>query len=164
MEQSSVLIGFAQLCLVLTGFVAVFVTFFSVEKTKSKPDQHHALAMLIASVVSLIIALVPILFDSYGFVGQDLWFWSSAIGFAISLTFGGVMLSVSLRLSKAEFMEAGLVHMISAYSLGTTGSGFMLWNLISVSGPGPYLLAMVLTFLVGLTGFVSFALQNFLKL
>ena len=164
MEHSSTLIGFAQLSLVLTGFVAVFVAFFSKERGSSKPDVHHALSMLIGSVLALLSALVPLVLDGYGLVGTDLWFWSSVAGLVLSSVYGVMMLNLTLRLSKEEFKQAGWLHMLVSYTLGFSAGGLMLWNVLSVSGPGHYILAMILTFMVALIGFVTFCVQNFLTL
>ncbi len=164
MDHASVLIGFAQLSLVLIGFVAVFVAFFSDKETSTKPDVHHALSMLIGSVISLIVALVPIVLLGYGLDGENLWFWASVVGLAMGAAYGATMLSISLRLTAEEFAEAGVLHMLSSYVLGITGATLMLWNLLGSAGPGPYLLGMILMFAVALLGFVTFAFQNFLKL
>ncbi|MCR9279434.1 MAG: hypothetical protein NXH85_15870 [Pseudomonadaceae bacterium] len=164
MEESGILIGFAQLSLVLTGFVAVFVAFFSGEEPPSKPDIHHALSMLIGSVLALLVALVPLIVAAYGLKQEELWFWSSGIGLVLSAAYGTMMLNLTLRLTREEFKRAGVLHMIVSYSLGTTGSILMLLNLFGVSTPGPYILGMILTFMVALVGFITFSVQNFLRL
>ena len=66
MEHSATLIGLAQISLVLTGFVAVFVAFHANGRKPTKPDVHHAVSMLIGSVLALLIALVPIVLSAYG--------------------------------------------------------------------------------------------------
>lgn len=164
MEQSNVLVAFAQLCLVLTGFVAVFVAFFSGADKPSKPDVHHALSMLVGSVLAFVISLVPLILNGYGMTGTILWYWSSVIGFGLSMAYGGLMLNFSLRLTWDEFKQAGVVHMFTSYTLGLAGGGFLLWNVLANPGPGHYLLAMTLTLMVALLGFLTFAMHNFLKL
>ena len=52
--------------LLVAGFVAVFVAFFSGNQPPSKPDIHHALSMLIGSVLALIVSLVPLVVAAYG--------------------------------------------------------------------------------------------------
>ena len=164
MEESALLIGFAQLCLVLTGFVAVFVAFFSNGSEASKPDVHHALSMLIGSVLAFVIALVPLVLSAYGLSGTSLWYWSSIVGFALSFAYGAVMSSLTVRLSWEEFKEAGIIHMGISYILGFGAGGLLLWNIVTHPGPGHYVLAMAVTLMVALIGFVSFSVQNFLKL
>lgn len=164
MDQSAVLIGFAQACLVLTGFVAVFVTFYSGKYPPSKPDIHHALSMLVGSVLALLMSLAPLVLAAYGLAGVDLWYWSSAFAFGLTIVHAATMLNLTLRLTRAEFKEAGIVHMVTSYSLGTAGSALMLVNVLGDSGPGAYLLGMILVFMVALVGFVTFSVQNFLSI
>lgn len=164
MDYSGTLIGFAQLSLVLTGFVAVFIAVFSAKGAPSRPDVHHALSMLIGSVLALLISLVPLVIAGYGLTGNDLWFWSSAFGVGLGVIYGASMLNLTLRLTKEEFKQAGVFHMLSSYTLGFGGSALMLWNLLAVPSPGHYMLAMIMIFMVALIGFISFSIQNFLKL
>lgn len=164
MDSTSVLIGFAQISLVLTGFVAVFVAFFTGTQTPSKPDVHHAISMLIGSVLALMLSLTPIVLGSYGLSGSQLWYWASLFGVAMGSVYGMSMLRLTLKLTKEEFRKAGLIHMISSYALGTGSTGLMLWNVLTNAGPGHYIMGLVMTLMVALIGFVSFSLQNFLKL
>lgn len=60
MEQQSFLIGFAQLALVLTGFVSIFVVFQIDHSEKSRVNTHHAASILVGSLVAFIGALIPI--------------------------------------------------------------------------------------------------------
>lgn len=50
MEQQNFLIGFAQLALVLTGFVSVFVVFHVDEASKSRVNTHHATCILLVAL------------------------------------------------------------------------------------------------------------------
>ncbi|GAB5415825.1 MAG: hypothetical protein Cons2KO_34280 [Congregibacter sp.] len=164
MDHVNTLIGLAQISLVLTGFVAVFVAFYAGTHPPSKPDIHHAFAMLMGSVVALLLTLIPIVLGGYGLSGEKLWYWASLIGAPLGMLWGLSTLRMTLKLSKEEFVQAGIMHMLTAYTLGTSATGLMLWNIFTIAGPGHYVLATILTLMVALIGFVSFSLQNFLKL
>lgn len=163
MDHTTVLIGIAQISLVLTGFVTVFMGFFAGEHPPSKPDVHHAFAMLAGSVLVLLLALVPIVLGGYGFSDSQLWYWSSISGVVMGMVFGASMLRLTLKLTKEEFRQTGLLHMYSCYSLGTGATGLMLLNVLSNGGSGHYVLAVVMFLMVALVSFVAFSVQNFLK-
>ncbi|MFK8040814.1 hypothetical protein [Congregibacter sp.] len=163
MDYTTVLIGVAQISLVLTGFVAVFMGFFAEAQSPSKPDVHHAFAMLAGSVLVLLLALLPIVLGAYGFNDSQLWYWASMSGVVMGVVFGASMLRLTIKLTKEEFRQAGLLHMYSCYSLGTGATGLMLWNVLVGAGPGHYLLAVVMNLMVALVSFVAFSIQNFLK-
>lgn len=90
--------------------------------------------------------------------------WSSVAGLALGIVYGGTMLNLSLRLTRDEFRQAGYLHMFCSYTLGISGSLLMLLNLLGNAGPGNYFLAMILVLMVSLIGFVTFAIQNFLRI
>lgn len=73
MELQGLLIGFAQLSLVLTGFVSVFVVFLTSADEKSRVNTHHAVAMQVGSLIAVVDALIPIILLNYGLKGKALW-------------------------------------------------------------------------------------------
>lgn len=97
MDHTTVLIGLAQISLVLTGFVTVFMGFFAGEDPPSKPDVHHAFAMLAGSVLVLLLALVPIVLGGYGFSDSQLWYWSSISGVLMGMVFGASIVATDLK-------------------------------------------------------------------
>ncbi|MEO1552851.1 MAG: hypothetical protein AAFR82_02875 [Pseudomonadota bacterium] len=162
MEQQSFLIGFAQLALVLTGFVSIFVVFQIDEAAKSRVNTHHATSILLGSLVAFFGALIPIAMYNFGLVGDGLWRWSSAALFVLSFSYFLIMFNMTLRLTKAEFKEAGYLHMTLSYSFGWAGGGALIWNVLSAAHPGYYVLACILTLVAALVGFVAFSVQKIL--
>ena len=163
MEQEAFLIGFSQLSLVLTGFVSVFVAFFMGSEESTRPMIHHAASMLAGSLLSVITALSPIVLFHYGMKDEKLWYWSSVLGLAVGTVYFTYMLSLSIRLTRVEFKEAGLIHMLASYGLGFIAFGLLISNLISGAGPGHYVLASISMFMIAVIGFVTFSLQKVLK-
>ena len=162
MEQQNFLSGFAQLALVLTGFVSVCVAFQIDAAAKSRVNTHHATSILMGSLVSLFGALIPIAIYNFGIAGEVLWRWSSALLFALSFSYFLIMLNMTVRLTKAEFKEAGYMHMALSYIFGWAGGLALIWNVYSAAHPGYYILACILTLVAALIGFVSFAVQKIL--
>lgn len=162
MEQQGFLIGFAQLALVLTGFVTVFIGFQIDEAAKSRVVTHHATSILIGSLVAFFGALIPIAMYNFGLDGAALWKWSSAGLFGLSFSYFLIMFNMTIRLTKAEFKEAGYLHMTSSYAFGWGGGGVLIWNVFSAAHPGYYVLACMLTLIAALVGFVAFSVQKIL--
>lgn len=162
MEQQSFLIGFAQLALVLTGFVSIFVVFQMDEAAKSRVNTHHATSILMGSLVAFFGALIPIAMYNFGLVEETLWKWASVVLFALSFSYFLIMLNMTIRLTKAEFKEAGFLHMASSYAFGWAGGGALIWNIFSAAQPGYYVLACILTLVAALVGFVAFSVQKIL--
>ncbi len=160
MDQQDFLIGFAQISLVLTGFVSIFVVFLIDKNEKSRVNTHHAASILIGSLLTLIATFIPLLLFQYGLSGNELWWWSSCLFMILGITYFALMASLTFQLTKAQFKEAGYIHMASSYALGTTAAGINLLNLIGDSIPGHYLLALVINFLVPLVAFVTFCAQK----
>lgn len=162
MELQGFLIGFAQLALVLTGFVSVFVVFLTAADERSRVNTHHAVAMLLGSLVTVVDALIPIVLFNYGLKGEALWWWSSIGAVIIGLAFFITMLSLTLQLTKAEFKEAGYLHMGSSYFMGTLATLIIAWNIFVHPSAGNYVLAITLLFLIGVIGFITFSIQKIL--
>ncbi len=162
MEQQNFLIGFAQLALVLTGFVSVFVVFQIDETEKSRVNTHHATSILMGSLVAFFGALIPIAMYNFGLVGDALWRWSSVVLFGFSFSYFLIMINMTIRLTKAEFKEAGYLHMASSYAFGWAGGGALIWNAYSAAQPGYYVLACIVTLVAALVGFVTFSVQKIL--
>ena len=162
MEQQNFLIGFAQLSLVLTGFVSIFVVILIDKNEKSRVNTHHAASILVGSLLTLIATFTPLALYHYGLAGERLWWWSSLCFFLLSLTYFFAMLSLTLQLTKEQLKEAGYIHMFSSYGLGTAAGGIMLMNLISSPIPGNYILALIINLMVPLIAFVTFSAQKVL--
>ena len=162
MEQQAFLIGFAQISLVLTGFVSVFVVFLINQDEKSRVNTHHAASILVGSLITLIATFIPIVLFHYGLEGESLWWWSSLGFMLLTFTYFITMASLTLQLTKEEFKAAGYIHMGSSYFLGTSAAVINLLNLIDVPLPGHYALALVVNLLVPLIAFVTFSAQKVL--
>ena len=162
MEQQAFLIGFAQIALVLTGFVSVFVVYLINEQDRSRVNTHHAASILVGSVLSVLSALVPIALYHYGLTGTDLWWYASAIFMGLTSTYFIAMFSLTIQLTKAQFVEAGVIHMVSSYMLGFAAAGINLLNLMFEPIAGHYVLAIMVNFLVPLVAFVTFSAQKVL--
>lgn len=160
MAQQEFLIGFAQLALVLTGFMSVFVVFSVSEQQRSRVMTHHAASMLVGSVITVIAAIVPIVFAYYGFEGEAVWWWSSLVFAFFSVAFAATMLSMTVQLTAAQFREAGVLHMVSSYCLGTGAFVCCALNLLGVANPGHYALALLLNFMVPLIAFIAVTIQK----
>lgn len=162
MELQGFLIGFAQLALVLTGFVSVFALLLTTEKEKSRVNTHHAVAMLLGSLITVVASLVPIVLFHYGLEGHALWWWSSLAATALGAVNFCIMISLTLQLTKVEFKEAGYLHMCSSYSFGTLAVSLLAWNVFVQPSVGNYVLAIVMTFLIAVIGFVTLSVQKLL--
>lgn len=162
MELQGFLIGFAQLGLVLTGFVSVFVVFLTSANERSRVNTHHAVSMLVGSLISVVYALIPIILFNYGLKGEALWWWSSLGAMILGLAFLVTMLSLTLQLTKAEFKAAGYLHMASSYLIGTLAILIGAWNIFVHPVVGNYILLMTLMFLISVIGFVTFSIQKIL--
>ena len=160
MEQQNFLIGFAQLSLVLTGFVSIFVVFMIDKNEKSRVNTHHAASILVGSVLTLLATLVPIVLHHYGLEGETLWWWASAVFMGLSGSYFFCMASLTVQLSGAEFKEAGYLHMGSSYLLGFGAAAVILLNLLGPATPGHYVFALVINMLVPLIAFVTFCAQK----
>ena len=162
MELEGTLIGFAQLALVLTGFVSVFVVFLTSDEDKSRVNTHHATSMLVGSIVTVVESLIPIILYTYGLRDENLWWWSSLCALLIGLAFFITMLSLTFQLTKAEFKEAGYLHMGVSYTFGTLAGVLAAWNIFVHPSSGNYILAITLLFLISVVGFVTFSIQKIL--
>jgi hypothetical protein len=157
MDQQDFLIGFAQISLVLTGFVSFFVVFLIDRSEKSAVNTLHAASILIGSVLTLIATFIPLILFQYGVFGEKLWWWSSFFHSIIGSVYLFVMLSLTIPLTKKQYREAGYIHLVTSYSLGTTAGVFNVLNLIGPSIPGHFILALVIGFLIPLMTFVTFS-------
>ena len=162
MEQQEFLIGFAQLSLVLTGFVSIFIIFLIGGEQKSRVNTHHAASIMIGSIVATLSALIPIILYNYGYTGDSLWWWSSALLLALGAANFFIMGALTLQLNKQEFKEAGYVHMIVSYGLGLCATGLLVYNVFGQLHVGHYILAAILIFCISVIGFVTFAAQKIL--
>ena len=160
MEQQGFLIGFAQLALVLTGFVSVFVVFQIDHNEKSRVNTHHAASILVGSLVAFIGALIPIALYHFGLRGEALWWWSSLCQSLFGLIYFVAMLRMTFGLTWAQFKEAGILHMFFSYGTGLTGGCLLGWNIVTEATPGFYVVALMLTLLAALIGFIAFSVQK----
>ncbi len=160
MEQQDFLIGFAQITLVLTGFVSIFVVFLIDRDEKSRVNTHHAASILVGSVLTLMSTFVPVVLHQYGLSGAELWRWSSVAFMLLASIYLVTMASLTFRLTKPQFKEAGYIHMVSSYSLGFTAAGINLLNLVGPPTPGNYVFALVVNLMVPLIAFVTFCAQK----
>ncbi len=160
MQHESFLIGFAQLSLVMTGFVTALFIFMVPEDGRSRVNTFHAFPVLMGSLVCLLASIIPLLLMAYGLEGRPLWWWSSVAGFAMGTVFFIVTVSLTAQLTKAEFKELGPIHIIAAYFLGAIAMMLLAWNIFIDVQSGHYLTATVLTFFASLVGFVAFAIQK----
>lgn len=162
MEQQGFFIGFAQLALVLTGFVSVFVVVTTSEGKKSRVNTHHAVSMITGSFISMVAAFVPILLYNYGLTGDTLWWWSSVGAVVLGMANLTIMLPLTLQLTKAEFKEAGYLHMGLSYGIGTSSGLPLLWNIFVHPIAGNYILSIIMLFVVSVIGFLTFSIQKIL--
>ncbi len=162
MEQQEFLIGFAQLSLVLTGFVAIFIIFLIGPEQKSRVNTHHAASIMIGSIVATLSALIPIVFYNYGYTGDSLWWWSSVLMLVTGAANFLIMGTLTIQLNKQEFKDAGYVHMTVSYGLGACAVGLLLYNVFGQLHVGHYILSAILVFCISVIGFVTFAAQKIL--
>lgn len=162
MEQQNFLIGFAQLALVLTGFVSIFVVFQIDHEAKSRVNTHHATSILFGSLVAFVGGLIPIALFHFDMTGEALWWWSSLGLGVVAVTYFMIMLNMTFRLTKAQFKEAGYLHMFFSYAMGISAGGLLGWNLLIGAAPGFYVAACILNLLVALIGFITFSVQKIL--
>lgn len=162
MEQQEFLIGFAQLALVLTGFVAFFLVFLISGDQKSRANTHHAAAIIIGSLVSVAGALIPIVFYHYGIIDDNLWWWSSIMLIAFGLANFFIMGFLTAGLHRQELKEIGYIHMVSSYGTGAIALGLVAYNIFFEVSVGNYVLSLVLTFSISVFSFMSFTAQKIL--
>lgn len=160
MHHEAFLIGFAQLSLVMTGFVSVLFMFMMPEGGRSRVNTFHAVPVLMGSLICLLASMLPLLLNAYGLEGKALWWWSSVAAFGLGTGFFAVAGSLTLQLTKAEFKELGPIHIIAGYVLGTASMILLAWNIFCDVQSGHFLTALVLTFFASLLGFVAFAIQK----
>jgi hypothetical protein len=161
-ELQGVLIGFAQLALVLTGFVSVFVVFLTAAEEKTRVNTHHAVSMLMGSLITVVDALIPIILFNYGLKGEALWWWSSLGAVILGMTFFVTMASLTLQLTREQFKEAGHLHMGLSYFFGFLATLIGAWNIFIEPLAGNSLLSMTLVFLISVIGFITFSIQKIL--
>lgn len=160
MELQGFLIGFAQLALVLTGFVSVFALLLTTEEEKSRVDTHHSVSLLVSSLITVVASLVPIVLFHYGLEGHALWWWSSLVATALVVASFCIIIPLTLQLTKVEFKEAGYLHMCSSYSFATFSFSLLAWNVFVQPSAGNYVLAIVMLFLIAVIGFVTLSIQK----
>lgn len=162
MEHEGFLIGFAQLSLVLTGFVSIFAATIA-GKVNSFTTMHHAASMLAGGLVSLALSITPLVLNAYGFEGVLLWRYASAIGIAAELAYLSVILPMSLKLSQEQLKEVGIFHVVSSYMLGIVSFILLVLCVFTASNPGHYILAVTLIFFTAALGFITFAFEKILN-
>ena len=162
MQHESFLIGFAQLSLVMTGFVSVLFIFMAPEGGRSRVNTYHAVPIIMGSLICLLASLIPLLLNAYGLEGRTVWWWSSVAGFALGTTYSIVALSLTAQLTKAELKELGPIHIIAGFVMGAIAMLLLGWNIFVDVQIGHYLTATVLTFFASLIAFVAFAIQKML--
>ncbi len=162
MEQQSFLIGFAQLALVLTGFVSVFVAVQVDQREKSRVITHHAASILVGSLVAFIGALIPIVLFHFDVTGDALWWWSSVILSGFGLIYFSSMLRMTFGLTWQQFKEAGILHMFFSYGTGLTSGSLLAWSILVDAAPGFYVASVILNLLTALIGFITFSVQKIL--
>lgn len=163
MEQQGFLIGFAQLALVLTGFVTVFVAVQVDQHSKSRVITHHAASILVGSLVAFIGALVPIVLFHFDVTGDALWWWSSVVLSGFGLIYFLSMMRMTFGLTWEQFKEAGILHMFFSYGTGVTSGGLLAWSVFVEAAPGLYIASAVLNLLTALIGFITFSVQKILS-
>lgn len=162
MEQQEFLIDFAQLALVLTGFVSIFVVFLIGGDQKSRSNTHHAAAIIIGSLVSVAGALIPIVIYHYGFIDDLLWWWSSVALMVLGLANFFIMGFLTAGLNRQQVKEIGHIHIVAAYGMGTIALGLVAYNIFFETSVGNYVLSLVLTFSISVVSFMSFTAQKIL--
>lgn len=95
MEEQGFLIGYAQLALVLAGFISIFLVAATRDGKLSKPDSIHFATMTLASMLSVVSGLLPILFHHVGLAGDLVWRSSSVLAIAFA---GLFMIFITVKL------------------------------------------------------------------
>lgn len=114
MDISSILMGYAQIGVVLVGFSSVFFAIFLRDNKTDPVLAMHARALIMVSPIVLMAALLPLTFIGFGMTVDDSLRWSLAILFIPSLIAGILNNYQFFRLSVEDKKRTGYWHMVLA--------------------------------------------------
>lgn len=161
MGSGSFLMGMAQLGIVLAGFISVFIVVVAQEGKLARSDAIHLVTMISGSLFVVLAALAPFAALYAGVPEAQMWTVSCAAMLLAGLALAVVVTWMLLRLTAAERRAVGYAHMALSYALAGVAVAFYAAGVFGHRPDASYFVAVIFTFLVGLLGFVTFALQRF---
>ena len=136
MRDTDFLIGFANLSVVLAGFVSIFL-------------------------VLLTGALIPFIFDFFEWAEEQVYQISAALSLALFSLCLFVVNYQLFRLKQDQVKEVGYLHLILSYSLSSLAGVLILAAAAGYQPRATYLSGLVVGYFIGALGFLSFAIKNF---
>ena len=139
----SVLLGFAQIGVVLLGFTSIFLAFFLRQGETDPVMGMHARALIMVAPFVLFLAILPIMFMGFGLGPDDAMRLSTVI-----LLLPGLAAAVAnnynfIRLNTDERRRTGYFHMFLANLIVLSMFVFSVLILGNFTVQGPYIGIMV---------------------
>lgn len=131
MEVTAVLVGFAQVIVVLVGFISIFLTFLLRDNDPDPVMQMHARALIMVAPGVLIYALVPLVLAAFGLGIERAMQWMAGIGLLPFLVGSGLNFRSFFALSFNEKRRTGYYHMVLA---GLIKAGVLACTLLILAG------------------------------
>lgn len=157
MNVETVLLGFAQIAVVLIGFSSVFLTFLMRETTLDPVMRMHARALIMVAPLALVLSIAPLVLMGFGMETDEALRWA----FLFTMAPGSVASILNnyyfIRLSKADRRRTGYTHMALANCIALGTLIFFVMTMMGKSVLGCFIGALVLmTFGSVLALFTSF--------
>ena len=162
MIEEGVLLGISQIGATFAGFIAIFLIFARRDGRFSPADGLRIRALIYASLLIVIGALLPLLLHAYGAAEAQLWRGSAALYFA-----AGVPASIDaarrhLSMTQQDRREVGLLHSVVSWGLNLVVVAILGSLVLGYGSVGNYVLALVLTIAIVMANFVTLSLKNLL--
>lgn len=161
MRDTDFLIGFANLSVVLAGFVSIFLVSIARDGKLSPPDQIHFIVMLSASMTLLAGSLIPFIFYFFGWTEAGIYQASAAVLIFLLLLCTIAVTYRLYRLNRKQVKDVGYLHLSLSYLMAGVAVVLTIAAVIGYQSRTTYLSGLVVGFFIGALGFLSFAIQNF---
>ena len=151
------LLQLGEIALVFVGFVAIFIAVTRDANGMSLIELLYVKTIVVESVVSAFIALVPVSCALLGLTGPKLWHVSSGLGLALLVGGGSVLAPGSLAALRATPSSLDRLFIAIGWILAATGTAAMVLNAGGwLWGPslGPHFLSVVLFLAIGALAFL----------
>ncbi|NQX89800.1 MAG: hypothetical protein HRT77_14175 [Halioglobus sp.] len=151
------LLNLAEIALIFVGFVAVFIAVTSEAGDMSFVESLYLRTIVVESIVSAFIALVPVSIVLIGVNGPTLWYIAGGLGLTLSIAGGAILVPDSLAALRATsglidhfFIAAGWMLAILGIGVILLNTGGWLWT----PGLGPHFFAVVLFLAIAALAFL----------
>ena len=120
MDLSAMLMGYAQIGVVLVGFSSVFFAFFLRDNQTDPVLAMHARALIMVSPLVLMAALIPLTLMGFGLGDENALRWSLFVLIVPGFCAGILNNYHFFQLSKKDKKRTGYWHMVLANSIAIT--------------------------------------------